>query len=151
LELMAQGHSNAYIADHFALSLKTVRNHVSNILAKLGTSTRAQAVVRAPGGEIPLLRPRAAGMPGLQQGAPEQRPVAVDQHLADVGLGPVQGAHPRPRPPGPHQRLLGQVLGLGAVAGQQVAQPVQPPVLAGEELPELQLRAAHAHLWAAHP
>jgi DNA-binding NarL/FixJ family response regulator len=47
LELMAQGHSNAYIADHFALSLKTVRNHVSNILGKLGTSTRAQAVVRA--------------------------------------------------------------------------------------------------------
>jgi DNA-binding NarL/FixJ family response regulator len=42
LELMAQGHSNAYIADHFALSLKTVRNHVSNILAKLGTSTRAR-------------------------------------------------------------------------------------------------------------
>jgi DNA-binding NarL/FixJ family response regulator len=47
LELMAQGHSNAYIADHFVLSLKTVRNHVSNILAKLGTSTRAEAVVKA--------------------------------------------------------------------------------------------------------
>ena len=47
LELMAQGHSNAYIADHFVLSLKTVRNHVSNILAKLGTSTRAQAAVKA--------------------------------------------------------------------------------------------------------
>jgi DNA-binding NarL/FixJ family response regulator len=47
LELMAQGHSNAYIADHFVLSLKTVRNHVSNILAKLGASTRAQAVVKA--------------------------------------------------------------------------------------------------------
>jgi DNA-binding NarL/FixJ family response regulator len=44
---MAQGHSNAYIADHFVLSLKTVRNHVSNILAKLGTSTRAEAVVTA--------------------------------------------------------------------------------------------------------
>jgi DNA-binding NarL/FixJ family response regulator len=47
LELMAQGHSNAYIADHFVLSLKTVRNHVSNVLAKLGASTRAQAVVKA--------------------------------------------------------------------------------------------------------
>jgi DNA-binding NarL/FixJ family response regulator len=47
LELMAQGHSNAYIADHFVLSLKTVRNHVSNVLAKLGTSTRAEAVVKA--------------------------------------------------------------------------------------------------------
>jgi DNA-binding NarL/FixJ family response regulator len=47
LELMAQGHSNAYIADHFVLSLKTVRNHVSAILGKLGTSTRAEAVVKA--------------------------------------------------------------------------------------------------------
>jgi DNA-binding NarL/FixJ family response regulator len=47
LELMAQGHSNTYIADHFVLSLKTVRNHVSNILAKLGTSTRAEAMVKA--------------------------------------------------------------------------------------------------------
>jgi DNA-binding NarL/FixJ family response regulator len=47
LELMAQGHSNAYIADHFVLSLKTVRNHVSNVLAKLGASTRAQTVVKA--------------------------------------------------------------------------------------------------------
>jgi DNA-binding NarL/FixJ family response regulator len=47
LELMAQGHSNAYIADHFVLSLKTVRNHVSAVLAKLGVSTRAEAVVKA--------------------------------------------------------------------------------------------------------
>jgi DNA-binding NarL/FixJ family response regulator len=44
---MAQGHSNAYIADHFVLSLKTVRNHVSAVLAKLGVSTRAEAVVQA--------------------------------------------------------------------------------------------------------
>ena len=47
LELMAQGHSNAYIADHFVLSLKTVRNHVSAVLAKLGVSTRVEAVVNA--------------------------------------------------------------------------------------------------------
>ena len=47
LELMAQGHSNAYIAGHFVLSLKTVRNHVSAVLAKLGVSTRAEAVVKA--------------------------------------------------------------------------------------------------------
>jgi DNA-binding NarL/FixJ family response regulator len=47
LDLMSQGHSNAYIADHFVLSLKTVRNHVSAVLAKLGVSTRAEAVVKA--------------------------------------------------------------------------------------------------------
>jgi DNA-binding NarL/FixJ family response regulator len=47
LTLLAAGHSNAYIADHFVLSLKTVRNHVSNILTKLGITTRAEAVVAA--------------------------------------------------------------------------------------------------------
>jgi DNA-binding NarL/FixJ family response regulator len=47
LELMAQGHSNTYIADHFVLSLKTVRNHVSNVIAKLSATTRAEAIARA--------------------------------------------------------------------------------------------------------
>jgi DNA-binding NarL/FixJ family response regulator len=47
LTLLAAGHSNAYIADHFALSLKTVRNYVSSILAKLGVASRAEAVVAA--------------------------------------------------------------------------------------------------------
>lgn len=47
LRLIANGHSNAYIADHFVLSLKTVRNHVSNVLMKIGASSRAEAVARA--------------------------------------------------------------------------------------------------------
>lgn len=47
LALMARGHGNTYIADHFVLSLKTVRNHVSNVMAKLGASSRAEAVARA--------------------------------------------------------------------------------------------------------
>ncbi len=47
LACMAQGLSNAEIADRFVLSLKTVRNHVSNVLAKLGVATRAQAIVAA--------------------------------------------------------------------------------------------------------
>lgn len=47
LALMAEGRSNAEIADHYVLSLKTVRNHVSNVLTKLGVSTRAEAIVRA--------------------------------------------------------------------------------------------------------
>jgi hypothetical protein len=29
---MAEGHGNTYIADYFVLSLKTVRNHVSNVM-----------------------------------------------------------------------------------------------------------------------
>lgn len=47
LELVAQGHSNAYIADRFVLSLKTVRNHVSTILTKIGAHSRAEAVAMA--------------------------------------------------------------------------------------------------------
>jgi DNA-binding NarL/FixJ family response regulator len=47
LALMAEGHGNTYIADYFVLSLKTVRNHVSNVMAKIGASTRAVAVARA--------------------------------------------------------------------------------------------------------
>jgi DNA-binding NarL/FixJ family response regulator len=47
LDLIAQGWSNARIAEHFTLSTKTVRNHVSNILAKLRLHDRSQAIVRA--------------------------------------------------------------------------------------------------------
>jgi len=47
LQHIARGHSNAQIADHYVLSLKTVRNHVSNIFTKLGATTRAEAIVAA--------------------------------------------------------------------------------------------------------
>jgi DNA-binding NarL/FixJ family response regulator len=47
LELIAQGRANAVIAARLSLSQKTVRNHVSNILAKLQVADRAQAIVRA--------------------------------------------------------------------------------------------------------
>lgn len=47
LELLAQGRANNAIAARLCLSSKTVRNHVSNILAKLQVSDRAQAIVQA--------------------------------------------------------------------------------------------------------
>jgi DNA-binding NarL/FixJ family response regulator len=47
LELVAQGRSNAAIAARLQLSQKTIRNNVSNILAKLQVADRAQAIVRA--------------------------------------------------------------------------------------------------------
>jgi DNA-binding NarL/FixJ family response regulator len=47
LSLVAQGKSNQQIAKELFLSLKTVRNHVSNIFLKLQVADRAQAVIRA--------------------------------------------------------------------------------------------------------
>jgi RNA polymerase sigma factor (sigma-70 family) len=47
LLLMAEGRSNAQIAQRLAVSEKTVRNHVSNIFSKLQVADRAEAIVRA--------------------------------------------------------------------------------------------------------
>jgi DNA-binding NarL/FixJ family response regulator len=47
LSLIARGRTNDEIAERLALSLKTVRNHVSNIFSKLQVADRAQAVIRA--------------------------------------------------------------------------------------------------------
>jgi DNA-binding NarL/FixJ family response regulator len=47
LSLIAQGESNADIAEALTISIKTVRNHVSNIFSKLQVADRAQAVIRA--------------------------------------------------------------------------------------------------------
>jgi DNA-binding NarL/FixJ family response regulator len=47
LALIAQGRSNQEIAEQLGLTLKTVRNHVSNIFSKLQVADRAQAVIRA--------------------------------------------------------------------------------------------------------
>lgn len=47
LELIASGRGNATIAHDLTPSLKTVRNHVSNIFTKLQVSDRAAAIVRA--------------------------------------------------------------------------------------------------------
>ena len=47
LDLVARGLTNAAIADALVLSGKTVRNHVSNVLVKLGAPDRAAAIVLA--------------------------------------------------------------------------------------------------------
>ena len=47
LRLLAKGYDNQTIADELFISLKTVKTHVSNILAKLGVDDRTQAVVYA--------------------------------------------------------------------------------------------------------
>lgn len=57
LTLIARGESNATIADRLTISLKTVRNHVSNIYSKLQVADRAQAAIRA----------REAGLGGAER------------------------------------------------------------------------------------
>jgi DNA-binding NarL/FixJ family response regulator len=46
MRLMAGGHSNREIADAFGTTEGTVKNHVSNILLKLGVKSRTQAVLK---------------------------------------------------------------------------------------------------------
>ncbi|MGB4803685.1 MAG: LuxR C-terminal-related transcriptional regulator [Anaerolineae bacterium] len=47
IHLIACGNTNADIASALTISVKTVRNHVSNILNKLQVANRAQAALRA--------------------------------------------------------------------------------------------------------
>ena len=52
LALLAEGSSNAQIAHHLGLSLKTVQNYVSRILDKLHVADRTQAALRARDGGV---------------------------------------------------------------------------------------------------
>ena len=47
LELVAEGLDNRRIAQRLALSEKTVRNHLSTVLTKLGVADRAAAIAKA--------------------------------------------------------------------------------------------------------
>ena len=47
LRLMAQGHSNAEIAERLFISVNTVKTHSANLFAKLDVRRRTQAVSRA--------------------------------------------------------------------------------------------------------
>jgi DNA-binding NarL/FixJ family response regulator len=53
LDLIAQGHNHAAIAERLTLSPKTVSNHVSNNFSKLQVADRVQAIIRA---ELDTLR-----------------------------------------------------------------------------------------------
>jgi DNA-binding NarL/FixJ family response regulator len=58
LSLLALGLSNQELADRMGISLKTARNHVSNILGRLQVADRTEAVARA----------RAAGLGAEKKG-----------------------------------------------------------------------------------
>jgi pimeloyl-ACP methyl ester carboxylesterase/DNA-binding CsgD family transcriptional regulator len=57
VELIAQGRNNLQIATQLGLSGKTVRNHVTNIFAKLDVENRAQAIVLARNAGLGTRRP----------------------------------------------------------------------------------------------
>jgi DNA-binding NarL/FixJ family response regulator len=57
LDLVAQGLTNSQIARRLSISEKTVRNHVSNIFAKLAVADRTQAVIRAREGGLGIPPP----------------------------------------------------------------------------------------------
>jgi DNA-binding NarL/FixJ family response regulator len=72
LRVLSEGLSNKEIAARFTISSRTVKFHVSNVLAKLGLCSRAQAVALAhSSGYLQLLDQRAGvGMPvDLRQSA----------------------------------------------------------------------------------
>jgi two-component system, NarL family, response regulator LiaR len=62
LRLLAQGLANKEIARDLAIGEKTVKTHVSNILAKLGVQSRTQAALYAV--QIGLVSPESAGASG---------------------------------------------------------------------------------------
>lgn len=47
LQLLAQGLTNQEIADRLVISVKTVRNHLSNIFSKMQVADRVEAIIRA--------------------------------------------------------------------------------------------------------
>jgi len=63
LELIAEGRDNDDIARRLDVRNKTVRNHITRIFAKLGVTTRAQAIVLARDAGMGTGE-RTAGLPG---------------------------------------------------------------------------------------
>ena len=73
MDLVADGLSNGEIAARLFISQKTVKNHVNSLFAKLGVTTRSQAIVRwlqrdpdpgsavGPAGTGPRVGPRTLG------------------------------------------------------------------------------------------
>ena len=96
LDLVARGLENRRIARELHLSDKTVRNHVSNVLTKLGVAHRSEAIARA----------RAAG---LGDGASAQRdtPRWACFEYAAVGRRSVNAEPPRPLRGGDRAVLAG--------------------------------------------
>jgi DNA-binding NarL/FixJ family response regulator len=86
LVLVADGCSNQAIADRLVLSERTVRSHVSNILGKLGVSSRTQAALWAiRTGLVPVPARDDVRSPAVPSATrPEARP-EPQQRRSDAG------------------------------------------------------------------
>jgi hypothetical protein len=72
--MLAAGDSGAQIAEQLVLSPETVRTHIRNAMAKLGASSRAQAVALAfASGEIQGPQERDSAVPSAAAAAPKHR------------------------------------------------------------------------------
>lgn len=93
LGLLSEGLSGAQIAANLVLSPETVRTHVRNAMAKLGASTRSQAVGLALqrheiAGNAPPARAAAAPAPAEAQRRPQRDgPAATVEALATMLSG----------------------------------------------------------------
>jgi DNA-binding CsgD family transcriptional regulator len=86
LGLLAEGMSGAQIADKLVLSPETVRTHVRNAMAKLGASTRSQAVALAlQRQEIP--GQESAAPPSVARPAPRPKTTDPSAALAAMLVG----------------------------------------------------------------
>ena len=86
LELLVEEVSTAEMAERLFLSQVTVRRHVSNILGKLGVSSREEAVRLAQGDEEPLADPEEGHGPGSI--AADASPHAVPAMSYDKPVAP---------------------------------------------------------------
>ena len=77
---LAEGMSGAQIAEKLVLSPETVRTHVRNAMAKLGASTRSQAVALALQQRVISADPEGAAIP-----EPQAAPPADSEPRADRG------------------------------------------------------------------
>ena len=87
LDFLAQGMTNRQIGEEMYLAEKTIKNYVSNVLTKLGMSTRTEAATYAGRGS----RPRAPGETPPRPG-PSSGPSACLCRHAQVAFQPVGAA-----------------------------------------------------------
>jgi hypothetical protein len=90
-----------------------------------------------------ILPPAGEEVPGLHSRPAHQRAVAVEQDLAGVRRCTVVSPQPPPGGVGARHGVLGQLVGLMPVAGQQETDPSQRPILVGEEVQELPFVCGH--------